>query len=268
MAAGGSAAPTGAVGPAGSIVCETSRGSGGRWLVALRMDDGEADPGLKVESRGAGGGWVTRGRLAGGSGPYGLSGLRPDGRITLNGRFRLERIAAALAQRGGLVLAAAVHSRLGDVTAAARGAGLSPLQHGDTLRLEYAPAAAAGSAGESWFAVVREADPAELAARSPEAAAGTALPIRFALHQNQPNPFRSTTTIRFDVPQAAAVRLEVYDLTGRRVRTLARRDFAPGFHAVEWDHRDSNGRLVSPGIYVYRLTAGDFEARRKMTLAP
>lgn len=253
----------------GSIICETSRGANGRWLVSLRMEEpGLAEPGLQLESRSADGAWVTRDVLDDASGPFALCGLRPGGRIRLNGHYRLDRIATAVSQRGGITLASAFHSRLGEVTAVVRGVGLAPLRHGDTLRLDYAPDSAAIGSGESWFVVIRHSEAAEFNARPAQGSPDASLPIRFALHQNQPNPFRSTTTIRFDVPRVSAVRLEIFDLMGRRIRTLARRDFAAGFHALEWDHCDSEGRLVSPGVYVYRLMAGGFQARRKMTLAP
>ena len=56
-----------------------------------------------------------------------------------------------------------------------------------------------------------------------QAAATRALPTSFALHQNQPNPFSARTTIRFELPLGAMVRLEVFDLKGRRLRVLADR---------------------------------------------
>jgi hypothetical protein len=93
-----------------------------------------------------------------------------------------------------------------------------------------------------------------------------AQPGRFALHQNQPNPFNPATTLRFDLPQAARVRLEVLDPAGRLVTVLAEgwRDAGP--HAVPWDGRDSSGRSVASGVYVSRLLAGSAQATRKMIL--
>jgi hypothetical protein len=99
------------------------------------------------------------------------------------------------------------------------------------------------------------------------AVSGYELPVTFALHQNEPNPFDAVTTIRFDLPRAAHVRLEVFDLLGRRVATLADAAYPAGFHAVPWNHRAAD-RRASPGMYVYRIVAGDQRAERKMMLVP
>ena len=71
-----------------------------------------------------------------------------------------------------------------------------------------------------------------------------------------PNPFNPRTTISFDLPQAGAVRLAVFDVSGRRVRTLIDDVVAPGSHAVVWDGRDEAAREVGSGIYFARLDSG------------
>jgi hypothetical protein len=88
-----------------------------------------------------------------------------------------------------------------------------------------------------------------------------------ALHQNRPNPFNPSTTISFTLPVECAVRLEVYDVSGRLVARLidgARQ--SAGAHDVEWNGRDAAGRAAASGIYVYRLTAGKESISRKMVL--
>jgi hypothetical protein len=65
----------------------------------------------------------------------------------------------------------------------------------------------------------------------------------------------------------AMVRLEVFDAQGRRVGMLANRYFPPGSHAVPWNP-SAGGRRIGPGVYFYRLDAGAFHDRRKMTLIP
>lgn len=92
------------------------------------------------------------------------------------------------------------------------------------------------------------------------------LPLQFALHANYPNPFNPTTTIRYDLPELADVRISVYNVVGQVVRTLVDRQDSPGQHEVIWDGRDDSGRPVSSGIYLYRMTAGDFTQSRKMLL--
>lgn len=85
---------------------------------------------------------------------------------------------------------------------------------------------------------------------------------------SEPNPFNGTTRIRFDLPVAVRVRLDVFDLTGRRIRTLVDGPGDAGYHSVEWNQRDDSDRRVSPGVYIYRLIAGEFREQRKMTLTP
>jgi len=93
-----------------------------------------------------------------------------------------------------------------------------------------------------------------------------ALPLRFALRQNQPNPFTAATTIRFDLPVGALVRLELFDAQGRRVTTLANRYFPAGYQSLRWDPSQRDGGQVGPGMYFYRIQAGPFRERKKMVL--
>lgn len=72
-----------------------------------------------------------------------------------------------------------------------------------------------------------------------------------------PNPFRLSTSIRFELSQAASVRLEIFDVRGARVAVLREGNNLPaGGHATTWDGRDHTGRLAPPGIYLVRLEAG------------
>ncbi len=90
----------------------------------------------------------------------------------------------------------------------------------------------------------------------------------FVLHDPVPNPFNPSTTIAFDVPAGGAdVSISIYDVTGRRVRGLmsGRRDAGTG--SVTWNGLDDRGVGVASGVYLVRVTAGDFEGTRKITLA-
>jgi hypothetical protein len=104
----------------------------------------------------------------------------------------------------------------------------------------------------------------------PEQVVGIAsepLPEALALHPCTPNPFNPATTIRFDVPAPGGrIQLEVFDLTGRRVRVLADAYHAPGRHEVRWTGTDDRGRAVSSGVYVSRLTRGGETRTAKMLL--
>jgi hypothetical protein len=89
----------------------------------------------------------------------------------------------------------------------------------------------------------------------------------YALNPCYPNPFNPVTTISYDIPVPVAVRLTVHDVSGRLVRTLvAAETVAAGRHEVVWDGRDRNGRVVAAGVYLYRLTAGEYLETRRMTL--
>ena len=93
-------------------------------------------------------------------------------------------------------------------------------------------------------------------------------PAAFALRQNVPNPFNPATTIRFSIPNHlnAKVALVIYNAMGQRVRTLVNRTMEAGVRSVVWDGRDDHGRMVSSGVYFYRLTAGGRIQTRKMLL--
>lgn len=85
------------------------------------------------------------------------------------------------------------------------------------------------------------------------------LPTRFALLQSYPNPFREQATLVYDIPENRAtgldVQLVVYDVLGRRVRTLVDGRRFPGRFKVAWDGTDAAGHPVPPGLYLCRLTA-------------
>ncbi|HQV32633.1 MAG TPA: PKD domain-containing protein, partial [Calditrichia bacterium] len=88
----------------------------------------------------------------------------------------------------------------------------------------------------------------------------------FELAQNFPNPFNPTTTIRYQLPEAARVELKVYDLNGRLVRTLLAQNRDAGIHQMSWDGKNDAGEDVAAGIYLYRLKAGRYVATRKMVM--
>jgi hypothetical protein len=92
-----------------------------------------------------------------------------------------------------------------------------------------------------------------------------AAPIRLFLQQNRPNPFAESTEIAFSIAAPAPVTLGVYDVSGRLVRLLLARDvLGLGQHRVAWDARGEDGRRVSPGIYFYRLRAGEGTVERRL----
>ena len=94
------------------------------------------------------------------------------------------------------------------------------------------------------------------------------IPLRLGLSQNVPNPFNPSTTIRFSLPSdyAGLVTLSVYDVLGRRVRTLLSGPMEAGTHAVTWLGRDDKGHLTASGVYLYRLVTETGQRQGRMTL--
>ncbi len=94
------------------------------------------------------------------------------------------------------------------------------------------------------------------------------IPRSLSLFQNYPNPFNPSTTIAFEVPvssgMANPVSLTIYDLRGRRVRSLLDSTIEPGFHQIHWNGRNDRGERVSSGIYLYTLIASEKTITRKM----
>ena len=93
------------------------------------------------------------------------------------------------------------------------------------------------------------------------------IPTQFALHQNYPNPFNPSTQISFDVPEGSElVRLNIYNILGKKVSTLLNNRMNPGKHKIEWNAKDNEGNPVASGIYFYELSSSSFTARKKMLL--
>jgi hypothetical protein len=91
-------------------------------------------------------------------------------------------------------------------------------------------------------------------------------PTQTVLHQNVPNPFNPTTTIRYELATASHVDLRVYDVSGALVRVLEDRDLPVGRYEAVWTGENDTGQRVSSGVYFYRLTADGAVTTRKMLL--
>lgn len=90
--------------------------------------------------------------------------------------------------------------------------------------------------------------------------------LKLELQQNRPNPVTGRTVIPFQLDVRGATRLDIFDIAGRKVRTLVDGELEPGAHTIEWDGRDEAGGDVSDGIYLYRLNAGDRVESRRMVM--
>ena len=103
------------------------------------------------------------------------------------------------------------------------------------------------------------------------------LPQAFSLDRNYPNPFNPSTTIPYRLAVASTVQLEIFDIAGRKVRTVLAETQEAGFRETMWDGRDEDGHVVGAGVYLYRLSAhplgnddrgagGEFVEVRKLML--
>ncbi|MGH7492973.1 MAG: S8 family serine peptidase, partial [bacterium] len=92
------------------------------------------------------------------------------------------------------------------------------------------------------------------------------LPVVFSLAQNYPNPFNPQTLIRFGLPEGMTVQLEIFDLVGRQVRKLIDMPMPAGYHEIIWNGKDKAGSDVPSGVYLYQISAGNFQDWKKLAL--
>ncbi|MBI2428455.1 MAG: T9SS type A sorting domain-containing protein, partial [Ignavibacteriales bacterium] len=91
------------------------------------------------------------------------------------------------------------------------------------------------------------------------------IPTVFALHQNYPNPFNPMTTIRYDIPKQSQVKITVYNILGKEVKTIVSENQSPGFYSIVWNGQSRFGAAAS-GVYFASIRAGDFAKTIKMVL--
>ena len=91
-------------------------------------------------------------------------------------------------------------------------------------------------------------------------------PYKINLHQNYPNPFNPTTLIQYDLPEKSYVSITIYDLMGKRVKTLVNSKQDAGYRSIHWNATSDLGQPVSAGMYIYTIQAGEFRQTRKMVL--
>ncbi|MBL7066628.1 MAG: choice-of-anchor D domain-containing protein [Candidatus Marinimicrobia bacterium] len=98
------------------------------------------------------------------------------------------------------------------------------------------------------------------------------LPGEVSLAQNFPNPFNSTTTIQFELPELAGgvfesgAQLIIYDILGRKVMTLYNKPAVPGRYAIRWNGQNSHGQTIASGVYLYSLQYGNHQKTKKMVM--
>ncbi|MBT4149847.1 MAG: T9SS type A sorting domain-containing protein, partial [Candidatus Marinimicrobia bacterium] len=92
------------------------------------------------------------------------------------------------------------------------------------------------------------------------------VPTEFALHENYPNPFNPTTTLRFDLPEVSNLTLTIYNMLGQKIRTYDMQSTPAGHHSLKWNATNDYEDPVGAGVYLYQLQAKDFVKTRKMVL--
>ena len=92
------------------------------------------------------------------------------------------------------------------------------------------------------------------------------IPQTFALSQSYPNPFNPSAKFVVSVPEKSEVELVVYDILGKKVRTLVYGEQPAGNHIIEWNGLSDNNLAVTSGIYFVRMISGEFSAVQKIML--
>lgn len=92
------------------------------------------------------------------------------------------------------------------------------------------------------------------------------LPTEYALAQNYPNPFNPTTNIEFSLPEAGQVKIEIFNILGRKVRQLINQTLPAGVHRLVFDGRSDQSKPLATGVYFYRITTENFTESKKMLM--
>ena len=91
------------------------------------------------------------------------------------------------------------------------------------------------------------------------------IPENFSLSRNYPNPFNASTSFRYQLSNPCKVVIKIYDIAGQEIKTLiSKYHHSPGLYTIRWDGRNNAAKVVSSGLYFYRITAGKFTRTRKM----
>ncbi len=92
------------------------------------------------------------------------------------------------------------------------------------------------------------------------------IPDSYALRQNFPNPFNPNTIIQYSLPKQSHVNIVIYNILGQKVAALVDKAQPAGQYQVVWNSKNSQGKTVASGVYLYRIEAGDFTVSKKMLL--
>ncbi len=144
--------------------------------------------------------------------------------------------------------------------------GLLDLQGSETIKAGSTNLVQLNGEYEIISAVVADMNHISVIPSIGEAMKQPTLPDVYSLNQNYPNPFNPVTQIEFALPNPGEVKLAVYNVIGQKVTTLIDGSMQAGYHSIEWDGVNSNGKQVSSGVYFYKIQAGDYSHSKKMLL--
>ena len=91
-------------------------------------------------------------------------------------------------------------------------------------------------------------------------------PKKYELHNAYPNPFNPITTLKYYLPEDSFVDITVYDMLGKIVNNLVKKNQNSGSKSVQWNATNNQGKTVSAGVYLYKIEAGEFSQTKKMIL--
>jgi len=91
-------------------------------------------------------------------------------------------------------------------------------------------------------------------------------PVKYELKNCYPNPFNPVTTLRYDLPQDGLVNITIYDMMGRKVKTLVNDSQTAGYKSIRWNATNDRNESVSAGLYLYTIQAEEFRQTKKMVL--
>lgn len=244
-----------------------------------QVQSGRPATGIDVQAEGAQG-WLTIGHVEGRT-------LESDGlvalpavstlRLVFRGNHRLHAVGRVA---GATTIEPVVYAPAGFVqgetgtTTTELTPAAAVVASGEELFADFEAAAATSSGQRAWLLEVEaeELPPggASLLAQqsASEEQGPTSKASAFGFAPLHPNPTAGSLQARFSLPIAATVRLDVFDLLGRRVVKLADARFDAGEHVVVWDGRSSAGARAAAGVYVVRLTAGELRAQRMFVMRP
>jgi hypothetical protein len=176
---------------------------------------------------------------------------------------------ALLAQHDAVFFMPMIVDGSPDLSIAVLGNGATFGRSGEIARLRFRQTGAGDVSLRLQDVSVRNTGNVELLAQASDVVVGgdlKPLPTEVFVRANTPNPFSHGTSIAYGLPRAQSMRLAVYDVSGRLVRVLVDGVTPAGEQTIQWDRRDSGGRVMPGGVYLYRLETRERTLTHKMVV--